>query len=342
MRPTFRPQLVNGPFGDPALYVDCLFEKRGLLFDLGDLKALAPRKILRVSDVFVSHTHMDHFMGFDWFLRINLGRERLARLFGPPGFVEQVRCRLDAYTWNLVGNYPTDFTLVATEIWPEGTARSSTFRCQSGFKPEAQRSWTWVDGVLVDEPGFRVLAAFLDHRIPCLAFALEEKAHVNVWKNRLAELGLPVGAWLRELKQAVIRGEPDDLPFRVWWREGTRMHERTMALGELRSKILRIVPGQKIAFVTDAAYHPENARRIIKLARGADLLFIEAMFLNEDRELAASRYHLTAGQAGLLARLAQAQRVIPFHFSPRYAQSDHRLRQQVSQAFGEDRGADAA
>ena len=64
-----------------------------------------------------------------------------------------------------------------------------------------------------------------------------------------------------------------------------------------------------------------------------------AWLLDEDGELAARRYHLTAGQAGALARLARAQRVIPFHFSPRYAQSEHRLRQQVSQAFGEDRTA---
>jgi ribonuclease Z len=63
MRPTFVPHLVNGVFGAPALYVDCKFEKRGLLFDLGDLKALASKKMLRVSDIFVSHMHMDHFMG---------------------------------------------------------------------------------------------------------------------------------------------------------------------------------------------------------------------------------------------------------------------------------------
>lgn len=58
--------------------------------------------------------------------------------------------------------------------------------------------------------------AFLDHKVACLAFALEEKSHVNIMKNRLLELGLPTGPWLAELKREILRGEPDDKPFRAW------------------------------------------------------------------------------------------------------------------------------
>ena len=57
MKPVYHPSLVNGVFGDPAVYVDFLFEKYALLFDLGDLSRLATRKIIRIGDVFVSHAH---------------------------------------------------------------------------------------------------------------------------------------------------------------------------------------------------------------------------------------------------------------------------------------------
>jgi ribonuclease Z len=334
MRPLFHPKPVNDPFGDPALYVDCLFEKRALMFDLGDIRKLAPRKILRLSHIFVSHTHMDHFMGFDWLLRISLGREKVMHLFGPARFLEQVEHKLAAYTWNLVENYSSDFTLAVTEVQREGVARRARFRCRAGFRREAEEELALADGVLVDEAMFRVRCTILDHKTPCLGFALEEKAHVNVWKNRLAEMGLPMGPWLRELKQAILQGEPDDTPFRVWWKEDRQIRETLLPLKQLKARILRIVPGQKISYVTDLVYHPENARKVIELACGSDLLFIEAGFLQQDAERAAQKFHLTAWQAATLAREAGAKNVIPLHFSPCYSDREALLRQELEGSLG--------
>ena len=335
MRPTFHPDLVNGPAGDPVLFVDCLFEHRALLFDLGEIGALPPRKLLRISHVFVSHAHMDHFIGFDRLLRILLGREKDLHLFGPPGFLAQVEHKLRAYTWNLVHNYLADFTLHVTELDGNGAGRRASFRCHNAFHREDEASVACPENILLREPAMQVRCALLDHGgIPCLAYALQEQAHVNVWKNRLQELGLPVGAWLRDLKQAVLRGEPEQWPVRVAWREDGAERERLLPLVELKSA-LRIVPGQKIAYVTDVAWHEDNVTRIVELARNADLLYIEAAFLERDAEHGRRKFHLTARQAGEIARAAHAGCVIPLHFSPRYAGEDKAmLRAEVAAAFG--------
>jgi ribonuclease Z len=334
MRPLFRPALVNGPFGDPGLYVDVLFERRALLFDLGDIGALEPRRVLRVSDVFVSHTHMDHFIGLDRLLRLSLGRDRPVRLYGPPGFIAQVEHKLAAFTWNLVANYASDFTIHAREFAADGLLRRATFHCRERFARRDEEALPAADGVLLEEPAFRVRCALLDHQIPCLGFALEEQTHVNVWKNRLAEFGVEPGPWLRELKRAALAGAADDTVIVARAIAGGEGRERALRLGDLRRRVLQLVPGEKIGYVTDVAAHAGNVRRIVELVAEADRLYIEAAFLEADAAEASRKYHLTARAAGDIGRRAHVRSVVPFHFSPRYAGRETELHAEVQAAFG--------
>lgn len=333
MKPLFHPGLVNGPFEDPALYIDFLFAKRAVLFDLGDLHPLPPRKILRISDVFVSHTHMDHFVGLDRILRIMLARDKVLRMFGPPGFIDRVEHRLASYTWNLVEGFEADFTIVSAEFDGRADLRSARFRCRNRFRREGEAVSAVSDGILLDEGAFRIRAVLLDHGIPCLAFALEEKDHVNIMKNRLLEMGLGVGPWLAELKNAVLRAEEDSMPLRACWREDGVWREALLPLGALRENALQVVPGQKIAYVTDALFSAGNSRRIVELARGADYLFIEAMFLMEDQVIAGEKRHLAAGQAGWLAGMAGVVRPGIFHVSPKYSCREEEVRREFEEAF---------
>lgn len=336
MSSRFHPQLVNDPFGDPGLYVEFMFEKRAILFDLGDLSGLSTRRLLRVSDVFVSHMHMDHFCGFDRLLRVFLGRERTLNLYGPGGLIAAVAHKLAAYTWNLVENYDTDFTLVVSEL-ADGRLRTVEFHCRKGFSPGAERFAALEDDCLLDEESFCVRTAVLDHGLPCLAFALVERAHVNVWKNRIEALGLRVGPWLRDLKAAILRGDPDETPVRARWKADGREQERLLRLGQLRGEVATITAGVKIAYVVDAAYTDANVERIVTLAEGATVLFIESCFLEEDADRARDRKHLTARQAGRIAGLCGAQRLTTFHYSPRYEGRGEDLEAEAGGAFQEAR-----
>ena len=324
--------LINDPFGDPGVYVDFKYRNEAFLFDLGDLHLLPPRKLLKIDYIFVSHTHMDHFIGFDHLLRISLGRDRRIHLFGPPSFLNNVEDKLSAYTWNLVANYTNEFELLVTEVHP-GELISRRYRCRNAFKPEDERREA-CDGTLVQGDFFSVRAAFLDHDTPCLAFRFEEKTRINIKKNVLREMGLPTGAWLQELKTHVLKGGPDGLPVRVWWRgvDGRR-EEKTVPLGLLRERAVKITPGVIIAYVTDALASKANARRILEIAAGSELLFIEAPFLDADADTAARKHHLTAKQAGMLAREAGAKRIVLFHFSPKYKGAGELLVGEAMEAF---------
>jgi ribonuclease Z len=339
MRPLLHANLVNGRYGDPALYVEMLFEKRALLFDLGDLTFLPPRKIHRIEHVFVSHAHVDHFIGFDVLLRVLVGREKTVHLYGPSGFIERVAHKLHSYEWNLADLFQYDLSFAVTEIDRHGGARAARFRLKDAFAPEPLGARHMPAPIVYSEPTFLVSATVLEHRTPCLAFTLQERAHVNVWRNRLAERKLPMGPWLRELKRVVIEGRPDEHLIEI--PQSELGPARAISLGAIRD-VVTVTPGQKIGYVTDAADTPANRQAIIDLVRGADLLFIEAAFAEVDTAIAAERAHLTTRAAGEIAHAAGARRVEPFHFSPRYQGEEEKMVAEVMAAFQGSLPADRA
>lgn len=330
MNAAFAARLVNGPFGDPGLYVHLRWEGRALLFDLGHNDALPAADMYRVSHVFVSHCHMDHFIGFDHLLRMFLARGDKLSLFGPPGIIECVAGKLRGYTWNLVDNY--SFAIEVSEVAPD-SIRRVLFPARTGFIPE-ELSILPFTGVVLDEQAFRVRVAHLDHRIYSLGFAVEEKTHLNVDAAVLVQMGVQPGPWLSEVKAALRRGEADDFPIVAQWREKQgEEHSRQLRLGDLRDQLVKETRGHKIAYVVDTIFTPENAARIASLAQEADIFFCESPFLNEDEEQATRRHHLTTRQAGILGRMAQVRKLVVFHFSPRYSGQAERIYREAQDSF---------
>jgi ribonuclease Z len=305
---SLRTRLLNGQTGDPALLVQLRWQGRAVLVDLGRIDRTPATVLFPVEAVFVSHAHMDHFMGFDQLLRLFLARDTTLRLFGPVGIADCVQGKLAGYTWNLTDEYV--FRIDVTEI-ADDRLTHWRFAARDRFERRAGGTTARGGATVLTDPHFRVDAMALDHKIVSMAYAVVERTHLNVRAGALEATGLRPGPWLNVLKNTVRQGAPDDTPIEV--APGVRR-----GLGALRDALLDITPGQKVAYVVDTLFSPANAERVIALAADADLFYCEAPFLDEDIDQATRRYHLTARQAGALARAARVRRLNVFHFSPRY------------------------
>ncbi|CCO07951.1 MBL fold metallo-hydrolase [Desulforamulus hydrothermalis] len=84
---------------------------------------------------------------------------------------------------------------------------------------------------------------------------------------------------------------------------------------------------KRFVYSGDTAYQEE----LIKLAAGADLFLCEASGLDSDMNYLQEN-HLTARQAGELARAAGAKRLVITHFYPEYVLS--LLQRQAAEGFG--------
>lgn len=146
------------------------------------------------------------------------------------------------------------------------------------------------DPVTFAEPGFVLTARPLDHGLDAYGYRLEEPDSRAFLPAKLKEHGIH-GPAVRELT------------------------------GPLLEEVTTVRRGQKFAFVMDTRL----CDNVYELARDADLLVIESTYLDAETADAHDRGHLTARQAGEVARACGVRRLVLTHFSERYTRDQDHL-----------------
>ncbi len=141
---------------------------------------------------------------------------------------------------------------------------------------------------------FALEAVRLSHPVESFGYRLTEPDGRRLLPAKLAAFGL-TGPLVGELQRRGTVTAPD----------GT-----TVALEQVSEERR----GQRAAFVMDTRL----CAGVVELAAGADLLVIEATFLEADGRLAEEHGHLTAAQAARAAAEAGVRTLVLTHFSQRY------------------------
>jgi ribonuclease Z len=316
-------EAFNPPFGDPGFLLTNLYSGQGLMFDLGDLHQLSNRQILKAGQIFISHGHIDHLIGFDHLLRLNLNRPRHLYFYGPPGIIELLGHKLRGYSWNLTARY--ELRITVSEI-SDQELRQQSFACHCKFQPEAETATYRKHHLIHQEPGYSISGVLLDHGgLSCLALLLEEDLKINFYPDQIRRAGWTPGPWLTRVREGILARDPLSSLLQI--------NGRKYSLGEIIEQIATVQPGRRIAYVADIGFSPANRQKLLPLISSADLLICEAAFLDEAADKARASHHLTAAQAGKLATQAQAQKLKLFHFSPRHNHQKEKFYQQARDYF---------
>ncbi|MCX5133254.1 ribonuclease Z [Streptomyces sp. NBC_00340] len=198
---------------------------------------------------------------------------------GLPGVIQRVN--LDRVPHEVTAHYP-----LSGQHFFERLRHSTAYRETVGITESPVAD----DGVLSTTPAYTLEARRLSHPVESFGYRLVEPDGRRMLPERLAEHG--------------IKG-PD---VGVLHREGTL---RGVSLDDV-SEVRR---GQRFAFVMDTRL----CEGVDALAEDCDLLVIESTFLDGDHQLASDHGHLTAGQAGRVAKQAGVRHLVLTHFSQRYS-----------------------
>jgi len=308
----FQCRLVNPVHHDPALLLALPQSAQRWLLDCGDLHALSLHELLQIDTVFVSHAHIDHWIGLDALMRAQLFGDRPLRVLGPKGILDMLAGRLTGYAWNLVSR--SQFVVEGYE-WSGSAWESRHFPCCDRFVGRQAppglpylENWTlrWVE---------------LEHGVPCLGYRLESPLAFRFQED----CPFPPGPWISQLK--------------------ARMRDRTgegslLVAGEQRpvselSQWLRALPTDQLAYITDTRLDSATRHRIVEAFGPTRLLWCEAAFLESQRDLAEAKLHSTATEAALLAGELECERLQLFHLSRRtQGLADEHLRE-ARQTFAE-------
>lgn len=290
-----RPKLVNPIHHDPALLIDLPQSSEKWLLDCGDLHPLDLGTLQSISTVFLSHGHIDHWIGFDALLRAQLFAQQTLRVLGPQGTLEILHSRLRGYTWNLIADSP--FVVEGYE-WTRGCWKGQRYPCSQAFQPAP------LENGLPAISGWKLNWVELDHGVPCLGYRLQPPVRIRFLKERSPH---PVGPWVEHLKRSYLARQPEQV---------LKIEGNALVASSLWD-CLEEVPQEGLAYITDTRLDPGLREHIVKAFGPTEVLWCESAFLEEQSHLARQKMHATAREAASLARALDSQRLHLFHLSRR-------------------------
>lgn len=318
-----QPTLYAGLLDDPVLLVNVRPTGRSLLFDCGQIHHLAKRVLRAIDAVFISHAHMDHFMGFDHLLRNNHVAPRTLRLFGPPGIADRVEHKLSGYDWNLAEENWCTFEV--SEVHPDRLVRCK-FKGSAGFRRGPRHSEPRTDTIIYRQDHLQVRAELGDHKLPVLMFRVTEREAFLVDRQRLTTAGLIPGPWLRELKRRYHAAD--------WGQDPVRVPKRTDSGDQIdvalpAAELYRLIKGESapasIGYLSDLGMTAANLERIATLFAGVTLLVSECTFLAADEDKARKSFHLCTTDLNRITRLLRPRYLLPVHLGKAYLNATDQL-----------------
>jgi ribonuclease Z len=302
------------------------FPKTGssLLFDLGELRNLATKELLRVDTALVSHCHIDHFIGFDEWLRAHVPHSPRLRVVGPEGIAQNVFGKIQGYLWNLIE--PKQIVIQVVELHQDGTFDQYEISNDSAFELRLVHSIKDpTQPLLTLEDGSKIHGVVLDHGCPVVAYLLKMPDSMAVNMEALAEQNYEPGPWIGKLQTAISGQHPNEL---IEPRSGIQI-----TAGELSAKVLQSKPGLSICYVTDIAFSKENLTKIKAKFSESNVMICETNYRDSDWVKARSKKHLTTHQAAMIAVSLGVRDFRTFHISNLYIKELDAVEAEAQEAF---------
>jgi len=268
------------------------------LFDCGKASQLTIADVMRLKAVFVTHTHVDHFVNFDAIIRNRAGSRVPLIITGPENISRNVQGKLLAYTWNLLRPNGSNFEV--REIVADGVYK--VFRL---YSPHWKLKYIkTVESSRIFE--FEKISSWfcvLDHKIPSIAYRIQEEDHLNI-----SDFPYRPGPWSNDLKEAYLAEEPKRV---------LDIFTEKIEAGYLFSN-LKKTRGFRLGYAMDHLGGGPNHQKLEKFFKAVDELYIESFFRHADWDYARRHHHCTAYLSGLLARKSGVKKLHLVHHSRRY------------------------
>lgn len=154
---------------------------------------------------------------------------------------------------------------------------------------------------VIDTEDFSIDSMKVEHGISCNAYCFKEKDRIKIDKDKLDKTPLPEGPLLQDLKNG------KDVVY-----QGKKYLAKDLTYRE---------KGKKVCFVLDTKFN----EKIIEFVRDSDVLICESTFSRELEDHANEYNHLTAQQAGQIAKSADVKKLYLTHMSQRYESGDFKV-----------------